>query len=66
MDADELKKEGNKAFSNKEYKKAAKLYRDAIRTNPQNPVLYSNRAMCFIKLEDWKRVISDCEKGLLF
>lgn len=62
--AEELKAQGNKAFSNKEFKKAAKIYRDAIKLNSNNPVLYSNRALCFIKDQDWNRALRDCEDGL--
>lgn len=62
--AEELKKLGNDAFIKKEYKKAAKIYRDAIALDAKNPVLYSNRAICFIKLEDWERAMKDCKTGL--
>ncbi|CCE85640.1 Piso0_005258 [Millerozyma farinosa CBS 7064] len=61
---EELKALGNEAFSNKQYKKASKIYRDAISLSPKNPILYSNRALCFLKQEDWQRAIQDCEKGL--
>lgn len=62
--ADELKAQGNKAFANKEFKKAAKIYRDAIKVDSTNPVLYSNRALCFIKEQDWDRALRDCKDGL--
>mmetsp|Transcript_5015 Transcript_5015/g.5555 ORF Transcript_5015/g.5555 Transcript_5015/m.5555 type:complete len:325 (+) Transcript_5015:96-1070(+) len=63
--ADEVKAQGNKAFANKEFKKAAKIYRDAIKLDSTNPVLYSNRALCFIKEQDWDRALRDCKDGLL-
>ncbi|CCE86748.1 Piso0_005258 [Millerozyma farinosa CBS 7064] len=63
---EELKALGNEAFSNKQYKKASKIYRDAISLSPKNPILYSNRALCFLKQEDWQRAFQDCEKGLSF
>ncbi|GMG36266.1 unnamed protein product [Ambrosiozyma monospora] len=62
--SEELKKKGNNAFAKKEFKKAAKIYRDAIKLDPTNPVLFSNRAICFIKLNDWKRAVDDCIQGL--
>lgn len=62
--AEILKKKGNESFKNCEYKKAAKLYRDAIVLDPSNPVLYSNRSMCFLKLKDWQRVLLDSNKGI--
>ncbi|CAH2350675.1 hypothetical protein CLIB1423_02S02564 [[Candida] railenensis] len=61
--ASDLKKLGNEAFAKQEYKKAAKIYRDALKLD-FNSVLLSNRAMCFIKLEDWERAIRDCKEGL--
>lgn len=61
--AADLKKLGNEAFAKQEYKKAAKIYRDALKLD-FNSVLLSNRAMCFIKLEDWERAIRDCKEGL--
>ena len=64
MLSDELKQLGNTAFANKEFKKAAKIYRDAIKLDPTNPILYSNRAICFIKLQDWERALRDCSYGL--
>lgn len=64
MLSNELKQLGNTAFANKEFKKAAKIYRDAIKLDPTNPVLYSNRAICFIKLQDWERALRDCSHGL--
>lgn len=61
--ADSLKSLGNEAFSNREYKKAAKIYRDALALD-FNQILLSNRAMCFIKLEDWDRATKDCLEAL--
>lgn len=62
-EANDLKLEANKAFAKQEYKKAAKIYRDALKIH-FNPVLLSNRAMCFIKLKDWDRAIRDCSRGI--
>lgn len=61
--ADVLKSKGNEAFKAGEYKKAAKLYRDAIGISP-SAVLYLNRAMCFVKLQDWTRAYQDCDQGI--
>lgn len=62
--AEELKAQGNEAFANKEFKKAAKIYRDAIKLDSTNAILYSNRAQCFIKENDWNRALRDCNDGL--
>ncbi|KAF7582505.1 TPR repeat family protein [Clavispora lusitaniae] len=60
----EFKAKGNEAFAEKQFLKAAKLYREAITLDPNNPVLFSNRAQCFINLSDWDRAYRDTEKGL--
>ena len=62
--SEELKTEGNRAFGNQEYKKAAKLYRDAIKLDPSNPVLYSNRSQSFLRIGDFDRALRDSDKGL--
>lgn len=61
--SDDLKALGNAAFAAKQYRKAAKIYRDAIALK-ELPVLYSNRAQCFIYLEDWDRALRDTNRGL--
>lgn len=63
--ASDYKDQGNAAFLNKQYKKAAKIYRDGIKHDRTNPVLFSNRAQCFIHLGDWDRVLRDTEEGLM-
>ncbi|KAI5968725.1 hypothetical protein CANMA_002161 [Candida margitis] len=62
--AEKLKNEGNEAFKRHEYKKAAKIYRDAIQLDMYNPVLYSNRAQCFLNLGDYERALDDTTSGL--
>lgn len=54
-----LKEDGNNAYAAGEYLRAAKLYRDALATDPNNPVLYSNRCQCFLKLHDYSRAYKD-------
>ncbi|ODV88020.1 hypothetical protein CANARDRAFT_5325 [[Candida] arabinofermentans NRRL YB-2248] len=62
--ADELKVRGNVAFGAKQYNKAAKIYRDALKIDPSNVTILSNRAMAFIKLGDFLRAVNDCEEAL--
>lgn len=61
---DEYKKAGNLAFAGEEYKRAAKIYRDAISQYGDHPVIYSNRAQCFLHLKDWTRAYRDATAGL--
>eukprot|EP00199_Chlamydomonas_sp_CCMP681_P003249 CAMPEP_0119101514 /NCGR_PEP_ID=MMETSP1180-20130426/553_1 /TAXON_ID=3052 ORGANISM="Chlamydomonas cf sp, Strain CCMP681" /NCGR_SAMPLE_ID=MMETSP1180 /ASSEMBLY_ACC=CAM_ASM_000741 /LENGTH=160 /DNA_ID=CAMNT_0007085649 /DNA_START=25 /DNA_END=507 /DNA_ORIENTATION=- len=72
-DAQSLKDSGNALFKAKEYLKAAAAYTQALKLDPENAVLYSNRCAALTKLnkinkalEDADRVISlkpDWEKG---
>ncbi|KAL0973023.1 hypothetical protein UPYG_G00197860 [Umbra pygmaea] len=62
--ANALKEKGNKAYTLGDYEMAAKLYSDGIDKLRDMPVLYTNRAQAFIKLERYKEAICDCESAL--
>ena len=34
------------------------------KTTPSKPTLYTNRALCCLKLENWSQVVQDCEKAV--
>jgi len=57
--SDELKKQGNEAFVAKSYKQAIDLYTEALKVDPDNAVLYSNRSACFAALTMWQRAYED-------
>lgn len=61
---EEYKAQGRSAFAAKQYKKAAKIYRDGLAEFGNDPVLLANRAQCFINLGDWDRAYKDCVDGL--
>jgi tetratricopeptide (TPR) repeat protein len=63
--ADILKAEGNEAFQAQKYADADRLYSSAITLDPENAVLYSNRAITLIKLEHWDESIQVCDTGLM-
>eukprot|EP01098_Paradermamoeba_levis_P001478 TRINITY_DN1175_c0_g1_i1.p1 TRINITY_DN1175_c0_g1~~TRINITY_DN1175_c0_g1_i1.p1 ORF type:complete len:290 (-),score=60.45 TRINITY_DN1175_c0_g1_i1:626-1495(-) len=60
----DLKNEANKLFSEHKYKPAIELYSKAIELDPSNPVLFSNRAFCHIRLEDFGLAREDSEKAI--
>lgn len=58
MYAGKLKEAGNKAYGNKDFEEAIKLYTKAIICKP-DPVYYSNRAACYNAQSEWQKVVED-------
>lgn len=50
-EANEIKDRGNKHVKLAEYTKAIETYTKAIELYPYDAVYYSNRALCYLKLE---------------
>ncbi|CAA2999972.1 serine threonine- phosphatase 5 [Olea europaea subsp. europaea] len=56
-----LKDQGNEFFKSGNYLKAAALYTQAIKQDPSNPTLYSNRAAAFLHLVKLNKALTDAE-----
>lgn len=56
-----LKDQGNEFFKAGNYLKAAALYTQAIKLEPNNPTLYSNRAAAFLHLVKLNKALADAE-----
>uniref|UniRef100_A0A2C9W8I3 Uncharacterized protein n=1 Tax=Manihot esculenta TaxID=3983 RepID=A0A2C9W8I3_MANES len=56
-----LKEKGNEFFKAGNYLKAAALYTQAIKLDPSNPALYSNRAAAFLQLVKLNKALADAE-----
>jgi len=64
MTVDQLKAQGNKAFSSGNYEDAIKLFSQAIELDPTNHVLYSNRSAAYASLKDFDSALQDAEKTI--
>lgn len=58
------KSEGNRLFKEGKYGEAINEYTEAIKRNPNDHILYSNRANAFCKLMRWDAALEDCDKAL--
>nr|AIZ68163.1 tetratricopeptide repeat protein 1-like protein [Albuca bracteata] len=56
-----LKDQGNEFFKSGNYLKAAALYTQAMKLDPSNPTLYSNRAAAFLHLVKLNKALADAE-----
>ena len=62
--AEDLKRCGNECFVKGKLEAAIEAYTEAISLAPGVAVYHTNRAMCFLKKQNWERVISDCRTAL--
>lgn len=60
----EAKELGNSHFRAGRYPEAIQSYTEAIRRDPSNPLLLTNRAATYIKLGAWPSAIKDCDAAL--
>ncbi|KAF0983662.1 hypothetical protein FDP41_007577 [Naegleria fowleri] len=61
--AEDFKEEGNKRYKKGSYKKAAECYSKAIELDPSQAPIYTNRAACYLQLQQYKKVIEDALKA---
>ncbi|UTT88895.1 hypothetical protein NDA17_001616 [Ustilago hordei] len=61
--AEQLKAEGNKAMSAKDFGAAIEAYGKAIELNPISPVYFSNRAAAFSQIGQHDQAIDDAEQA---
>lgn len=59
-----LKDKGNEFFKAGNYLKAAAIYTQAIKQDPSNPTLYSNRAAAFLNLVKLNKALTDAETAI--
>ena len=62
--AKELREKGNAAFQKKKFTKAEKFYSEAIELNIGSRPLWTNRAICRNRMENFENALSDCDTAL--
>uniref|UniRef100_A0ABM5EZQ5 RING-type E3 ubiquitin transferase n=1 Tax=Pogona vitticeps TaxID=103695 RepID=A0ABM5EZQ5_9SAUR len=62
--AQEYKEQGNRFFVGRKYPEAAACYGRAINRNPLVAVYYTNRALCYLKMQQHDKALADCKHAL--
>ncbi|CAI9107332.1 OLC1v1006663C3 [Oldenlandia corymbosa var. corymbosa] len=62
--AEQLKLDGNMAFSKSRFGAAIDAYTEAIALCPNVPIYWTNRALCYRKRNEWTKVEEDCRKAI--
>jgi len=64
MSANDLKVQGNHYFQARRFSDAVSCYTKAIIHDPTIATYYTNRALCYLKLQMWDAACQDCRKAL--
>ena len=61
---DELKAKGNAALQSEKFDEAISFYTEAIKLDPSNHILFSNRSAAFAKVGKYANSLEDAEKTI--
>ncbi|CAI9590946.1 unnamed protein product [Staurois parvus] len=59
-----LKQEGNDYVKKSHYREAVKKYTECLQINPEECTIYTNRALCYLKLCQYEEARHDCDCAL--
>eukprot|EP00095_Tigriopus_kingsejongensis_P002211 maker-scaffold351_size199180-snap-gene-0.27 protein:Tk02211 transcript:maker-scaffold351_size199180-snap-gene-0.27-mRNA-1 annotation:"small glutamine-rich tetratricopeptide repeat-containing protein a" len=62
--AERIKLEGNELMKKEDFEKAIELYTQAIELDPNNQVLYCNRAAAHSKMNNHYAAVEDCKRAI--
>lgn len=57
--AEDLKNRGNELFRSGRYQQAAEQYTEAVKLDPKNALVFSNRSLTHVKLSDYPSALAD-------
>uniref|UniRef100_A0A669EHF0 Translocase of outer mitochondrial membrane 34 n=1 Tax=Oreochromis niloticus TaxID=8128 RepID=A0A669EHF0_ORENI len=63
--AQALKEEGNALVKKGEHKKAIEKYSQSLKHNPTEVTTYTNRALCYLSVKQYRDAIRDCDEALV-
>ncbi|KAF7652019.1 hypothetical protein LDENG_00102340 [Lucifuga dentata] len=59
-----LKEEGNALVKKGDHKKAIEKYSQSLKHNPVEVATYTNRALCYLSLKQYRDAVRDCDEAL--
>ncbi|XP_051870702.1 E3 ubiquitin-protein ligase TTC3 [Pristis pectinata] len=65
QESESCREKGNKEFKKENYEAAVKWYSRAIDLCPVNEILYGNRALCFFRIEKYKKALGDGKRAII-
>lgn len=60
-----LKEEGNALVKKGEHKKAIEKYSQSLKHNPNEITTYTNRALCYLSVKQYRDAVRDCDEALM-
>lgn len=60
-----LKEEGNALVKKGEHKKAIEKYTQSLKHNPTEVTTYTNRALCYLSVKQYRDAVRDCDEALM-
>lgn len=60
-----MKRKGNEHFQKKLYEDAVEFYSKALKHYPDNHIIYGNRALCYIKSNNYLKALGDGKRATL-
>ncbi|XP_026556304.1 E3 ubiquitin-protein ligase TTC3 isoform X2 [Pseudonaja textilis] len=65
MNSENMKKRGNEAFAKEKLDTAITFYTKAIELWPENHFLYGNRALCFLRIGQYRKALCDGKRAII-